>query len=95
MRPAGEIHQALLSAALELQTPERAATAAELAAHAQVGNEAAYQTIKNLTRRGHLHKVRERVVAYRNRPVAEYAPATPGSDSAGFVDLGEAMRAWA
>jgi len=76
MRPAGEIRQALLNAALELVTPERAPTVAELAAHSQVGFDAALHTVRNMRRAGHLAIVRERRVDYRNRPVCEYAPAT-------------------
>jgi len=92
MRPPGEIHQALLGAARELFTPERAPTLAELREHAQVGNEAARRTVENMSRHGLLRKVRNRRVSYRNRPVAEYAPAdlvpeqAPG-EGAGFVDL--------
>ena len=75
MRPAGEVHQALLQAARELATPERAASLAELASKACVGLAAARRTVGNMTRRGQLEIVRERKVEHRNRPVAEYAPA--------------------
>lgn len=74
MRPAGEVRQALLDAAAALFTPERSPTLLELAQHAQVGKTAARQTICNMRRAGVLALVRERKVAYRNKPVAEYCP---------------------
>lgn len=95
MRPPGEISLALLGAARELCTPDQCPTLAELAAHAQVGYDAATSTVKNLKRHGRLRIVRTRAVAYRNKPVAEYAPAnddTP-ADGAGFVDLGQVISA--
>lgn len=97
MRPAGEIREALMSAALALSTPTRSPTLAEMAAHAQVGTDAARNTVKNMRRHGVLRIVRPRRVAYRNRPVAEYAPAEPDGPEvgAGFVDLGAVMGVWA
>ncbi len=92
MRPPGEIHQALLDAARELFTPERAPTMAEMAEHARVGMTAATATVKNMKRHGALRQVRERRVTYRNRPVFEYAPADlVVEEGAGFVDL---ARVW-
>lgn len=92
MRPAGEIRQALLSAAVELATPERAATLAELAERAQVGRQAAMHTVKNMRRSGELVSPRSRRVAHRNRPVAEYAPA-PARAEADEV-LSNVMLMW-
>jgi hypothetical protein len=77
MRPPGEIHQALLRAAAELATPQQAPTLAEMATHAQVGMLAARRTLDNMRRSGAMRIVRTRRVAYRNRPVAEYAPPPP------------------
>ncbi|MEW6479764.1 MAG: hypothetical protein AB1455_09965 [Pseudomonadota bacterium] len=95
MRPAGEIRQVLLRAVSELATPDRAPTLTELAHHAQVGIKAAETTVKNMRRHGHLRIVRTRKVAYRNRPVAEYAPAEPVADEgSGFVDLAHVMSGW-
>jgi hypothetical protein len=74
MRPAGEVRQALLEAAAALSTPDRSPTLLELALHAQVGKTAARQTVCNMRRAGVLAMVRERTVAYRNKPVAEYCP---------------------
>jgi len=74
MRPAGEVRQALLDAALALTTPDRSPTLLELAAKSQVGFLAARRTVDNMRRAGVLAVVRTRRVEYRNRPVAEYAP---------------------
>jgi DNA-binding transcriptional regulator YhcF (GntR family) len=74
LRPAGEITRALLDAARELRTQDQAPTLAELAAHAQVGYQAANNTVKNLKRRGRLRIVRTRRVGYVNKPVSEYEP---------------------
>lgn len=71
MRPAGEVRQALLVAAAELQRP----TLAELAARACVGYDSARHTVDNLRRAGRLRVLGWRRVAYRNRPVAEYGVA--------------------
>lgn len=95
MRPPGEISLALLGAARELCTPEQCPTLAELAAHAQVGYEAARATVPKMAGRGVLRVVRTRRVKGRNRPAYEYAPAhddTP-ADGAGFVDLGQVISA--
>ena len=75
MRPAGEVRQALLDAALALTTPERAPTQLELAMHAQVGFKAARFAVQNMVRSKALVIVRMRDVDYRARPVAEYCPA--------------------
>jgi len=107
MRPAGEISRALLWAASELATPERAPTLRELAHKAQVGEAAALTTVKNLTRAGKLRRAcdvhgqpRERQVDYRNKPVAEYEPVSAPLDpdsrhGAGWVDLGRIVGGWA
>lgn len=83
MRPAGEIRLALLQACVALATPEQAPTLREIAAYARVGLAAAEATVKNMRRAGVLRQVRVRRVAYRNRPVAEYVPASwvPPQDS--------------
>jgi hypothetical protein len=73
-RPTGEVRRALLQAALELNMGDRAATVRELAQKACVGQVAARVAVDNMHRAGVLSVVRTRSVAYRNRPVAEYAP---------------------
>jgi hypothetical protein len=94
MRPLGEISLALLGAAQELRTPDRAPTLAEMAAFAQVGTDAARDTVKNLTRHSRLRIVRKRRVDYVNKPVAEYEPVTDApTEGAGFVDLGQVLTA--
>jgi hypothetical protein len=91
MRPAGEIRQALMTAAGELATPDRGATLRELAARAQVGHAAARSTIQNMHRAGHLVRREDRRVAYRNRPVAQYAPASQSQPVSGVADI---LRVW-
>ncbi len=76
-RPVGEVRRALLQAALDLNMGDRAATLRELARAAGVGQSAARIAVKNMRRDGVLSLVRERSVAYRNRPVGEYAPLCP------------------
>lgn len=99
MRSAGEIHQALIKAACELATKDRGATLAELADRACVGRDAARMHVPKLKSRGHLQIVRERRVDYRNRPVAEYAPAKVLSledvqAMAGPAVLSNCMQSW-
>lgn len=92
MRPAGEIRTLLLETVRELSLPERSPTLAELSARTQVGEQAARHTLSNLTRSGQLRIVRTRRVAYRNRPVAEYAPAEV-AEGKGYVDLAQVLTA--
>ena len=77
-RPAGEVHLALLQAAaalrLEFAESGRGATLQEIVHRSQVGYAVARRLVADLKRHGHLCKVGERRVAYRNRPVYEYAP---------------------
>ena len=73
-RPAGEVRTALLVAAVELNMGDRAGTLREISRAACVGHSAARTAISNMRRAGVLSVVRARSVAYRNRPVAEYAP---------------------
>jgi hypothetical protein len=104
-RPAGEVSLALLRAASELATPERAPTMRELAHHAMVGVESANVAVKNLKRSGRLLPVRLRNVPHRTRPVAEYAPAPDVHANQviddeprhghGWVDLGRCVAGWA
>lgn len=72
MRPAGEVRMALLQSCSQLGTPEQGVTLRELAQHACVGLDAARKTIAHMARAGQLQIARNRPVAYRNRPVAEY-----------------------
>lgn len=104
-RPAGEVSLALLRAAAQLTTAERAPTMRELAHHAMVGVESANVAVKNLKRSGRLLPVRLRTVAHRTRPVAEYAPAPDHQADQvavdeprhghGWVDLGRCVAGWA
>lgn len=94
MRPMDEVSRALLFAACALLRPERAATLAELAEHAGVGKDVARSRVRDLKRLDRLSIVRERRVAYRNRPVAEYSPA-PASAPRPAAPLSALAAAWA
>ena len=104
MRPAGEVHLALLQAAHAIRA-ERAstgqgATLLELVHRSQVGYKVARALVPKLSARGQLTKVGERKVPYRNRPVAEYVPtdmveaSTEPVIGAGWVNLGDALHHW-
>ena len=92
MKPAGEVHQALMKAAQELSAQGRGATLAELAERACVGRQVARDMVPKLKSRGCLQ-----IVDYRNRPVAEYAPVPEIESRAGhgWVDLGRCVAGWA
>lgn len=79
MRPAGEVHLAMMQAAHAVKR-ERAesgkgATLLELAKRACVGYKVARSTVANLKRSGKLEQVGTCKVAGRNRPAYLYAPA--------------------
>jgi hypothetical protein len=98
-RPAGttgEVRTALLKAARQLATQDRAGTLQELAHAAQVGIDAARRTVDNMRRAGELERVRWRRVSHRNRPVAEYAPAAAeqATDEA-VIDIATLLNVWA
>ena len=99
MRPAGEIRQALIQAAHDLAANGRGATLAEISERAQVGRDATRRCVDNMKRSGALRIVGERRVEYRNRPVAEYAPAKVLSLEdvnalAGWVGLSNCLQGW-
>ena len=101
MRPAGETHLALLQAAHAIRR-ERAesgqgATLLELVHRSQVGYKCARALVQKLKARGQLQIVGQRKVEYRNRPVAEYAPAPPtkAKEKAGWVGLSDCVQSWA
>lgn len=96
MRPPGEVSLALLRAVDELATPVRAPTLQEIAQRACVGVTAARRAADNLRRSGKLDIVRQRRVAYRNRPVAEYArPAACSQECDETVDVASIFALWA
>ena len=96
MRPAGEVRQALLQACVQLAAPEEGVTLREMAHQAQVGLDAAGMTIKHMRRAGQIHIAGERPVDYRNRPVAEYAPAAQSvGQNKGCMSLANVLRVWA
>ena len=94
MRPVGEVRQALLQACMELATPTRGPTLRELAAKACVGLDAARRTVSDMHRANQIRIVRPRRVVYRNRPVAEYAPAGTECAQDGGADLASVLRVW-
>jgi hypothetical protein len=71
------VRRALLQAAIDLNAPAHSPTLRELIRQARVGQSAGLNAIKNMRRVGLLVISGERRVAYRNKPVAEYAPACP------------------
>lgn len=103
MRPAGETHLAVMQAAHAIRT-ERAdtgqgATLLELVHRSQVGYKVARALVAKLKCRGQLQIVGQRRVAYRNRPVAEYAPTTTVPDllpatGGGLTELCDCLAAW-
>lgn len=94
-RPLGEVAQAIIRAARKHCTDDQCPTLSELAMHAGVGHGAAMQTVKNLTRSGHLSPVRSRKVAGRNRPAMEYAPRVEEPMAgAGSVVLAACLSRW-
>lgn len=99
MRPAGEIRQALFQAARDLAQQGRGATLVELASKASVARRDASVCLKNMRRAGVIDIVGERRVAYRNRPVAEYAPPVELSLEdvqvmTGSAVLGSCLQNW-
>jgi hypothetical protein len=89
-RPAGEVRQALLRAVEDLVLELRAAgspfqgpTLQEIMMRACIGRKDARVCITHCKRSGALRIVGQRRVAYRNRPVSEYAP---GSGRTGMTE---------
>lgn len=104
MRPAGEVHLAILQAAHALRK-ERAesgqgATLMELVQRSQVGYKVARALVPKLTERGQLQVVGQRMVPGRNRPAYEYAPVeavalTAEPVRSGWCNLVGCMSDWA
>lgn len=95
MRPAGDVHLALIQACEKLYVESgRGLTMRELAGAASVGFDAATNTLKNLRRMGVLARIGEQAVGYRNRPVALWAPARAVSANDDSIGLATAMRVW-
>ena len=93
MRPAGDVRKALVDAVQA--APGR--TLRELAVHACVGVDVASDTMKNLRRAGVVQRGPDKVVGYRNRPVATYLPAgyaAAAANDASINHLCAVLRAW-
>jgi hypothetical protein len=104
MRPPSETHQALLLAAqaikIERAESGQGATLLELVHRSQVGYKVARALVAKMKERGQLVQVGERRVDYRNRPVAEYAPAPHKQEiecrfGDGWVALDRCVGGWA
>lgn len=100
MRPAGEVRQAVLHAVVTLATPQRGPTLQEINAavgsQMPVGTDTVRRYLDNIKRSGAVCIARQRRVDYRNRPVAEYAPAANDATvMQGWVDLGNCLGTWA
>lgn len=95
MRPGGEIRQALLCAAQ--QGP---GTLRQLAQRAQVGFDAARDTVGNMSRSGVLRKVGVERVEYVNRLVHVYeavpskAPARDDAPDPVYYELQTFLQTW-
>lgn len=89
-----DVRRALLQAAVELNTPAHSPTLREIVRHARVGNSAGRSAIHHMRRAGLLVIAGDRRVAYRNRPVAEYAPACPVQAPIRGFDFAGLCAAW-
>lgn len=83
----------------DAQDQRKGATLAELASRACVARQTARDMVPKLKSRGQLLKVGERRVEYRNRPVAEYAPAKVLSledvqEMTGSAVLSNCLQSW-
>lgn len=100
MAAVGEIRNAVIQAVRHIvaeSQPGRGATLAEIAERSGVGQDALRNNLPKIKASGALQIVGYRRVGYRNRPVAEYAPAQPIESRAGhgWVDLGRCVSGWA
>ena len=97
-RPRGECHLVILQAAqsikLERAQSGQGATLRELVQRSQVGYKVARTLVPKLCQRGHLTKVGEVRVDYRNRPVAVYAPTSTAPAATPMADLAQHMHFW-
>jgi len=96
MRPPGEIRRALLDAARQLTTHDRAPTLSDLAQHLQIDTSVVKWTVARMCRAGELASVRRRRAEHCKRPVAEYASMyAMRHQGLGGFGLADAMTAWA
>ena len=95
MRPMNHAALALLQAANKLSAAGRSVTLASMAAEALVSPQTARLFVPSLKKRGHLRIVGLQRVAYRNRPVALYAPVQPEAETCGCDALVACMAGWA
>ncbi|MES2959785.1 MAG: hypothetical protein V4792_16470 [Pseudomonadota bacterium] len=104
MRPRGEIREALASAVTELLFRSSECTAfanpgvtwRDAALRAQVGFDAARQTMRNMARDGELVPVGTARVDHACRPMVLYAPASEAMRcAAATLELSHAIDSWA
>lgn len=96
MRPRGEIRAALSAAALAMSPVAEARdfTYLELAATAQVGQDVARVTTKNMVRDGELVPAGFRQVPGIKRPLRTYVVGHAANDASAQMCLGTALRGW-
>jgi len=100
MRPQGEIRQALLTAAEQLQAQQGCFSWHDLAERAQVGYLAARRTVENMARAGALEGVGQEKRAHSRRWVALYALPElavlhrDNERAAGATGLASVVRGW-
>jgi len=93
-RPRGEIREALAGAAMALASEQDAATWREIAARAQVGFDAAHETIRNMVRAGELVDVGGHKPPGSSRYFRLYQPATNFATATTGAPLDQVVRAW-
>lgn len=90
MRPQGDVRKALLIA-IEVAP---GSTMRELAAHTKVGFENARRTLDHMVRDKQIVRGPDRVVTYRNRPVATYLPAAAVAVAANDSSIQRLLTSW-
>lgn len=95
MRPRGEVRQALLDAAVQLQAERGACNWRDLAAAAQVGTELAHTTVRNMARAGDLVRVgHEKRAGGGWCALYEPAPPLAGAADDEFAPLAFVLGQW-
>lgn len=95
-RPRGEIREAIVQAAQQLQAEQGGANWREMAQRACVGYDKARQTVRDMVKVGELQPCGQERVAHARRPMVRYALGrrweTPGTT--GGQGLYAVMRTW-
>jgi hypothetical protein len=95
-RPTGEIRQALAKAATRLANEKGAGTWRDLAVVAQVGFDAARQTVENMERAGDLEVVGSEKREHSRRWMKLYAPPQSGNFATSTTgdSLAAVLKSW-